>query len=184
MSAYVSSAPIGYRREPAALRFGRESEGGEGSVLWLLKRNCSIAPRQLLAVYAAFCALSLAIAGAFWLQGAVLVLPFAGIELVAVGVALLAYARHAADRETIRLRPGRLLVQRVHASRIDEVEFAPAFVRVEPRSGDRSLIELSGQGRRVTVGRYVRPELRRQLADELRWALRRWQGRPASDDPS
>ena len=62
--------------------------------------------------------------------------------------------------------------------------FAPAFVRVEPRSGDRSLIELSGQGRRITVGRYVRPELRRQLADELRWALRRWQGRVPSDDQS
>jgi len=52
-------------------------------------------------------------------------------------------------------------------------------VRVEPELGDRSLIELSGQGRRIAVGRFVRPELRRQLADELRWALRRWQiGQP------
>jgi uncharacterized membrane protein len=44
---------------------------------------------------------------------------------------------------------------------------------VEPEHGDGSLIELSGQGQRIVVGRFVRPELRRQLADELRWALRR-----------
>ena len=185
MSAFISTAPIGHRSVPAAFRFGRETGVGGSSVLWLLKRNCSIAPRQLLAFYISFCGLSLAIAGLFWLEGAVLVLPFAGLELVAVGAAFLTYARHATDRETIRLRPGRLLVQCVHASRLEEVEFASDWVRVEPRSGDRSLIELSGQGRRVTVGRYVRPELRRQLADELRWALRRWPARaPSSDDPS
>ena len=53
------------------------------------------------------------------------------------------------------------------------VEFAPAWVRVEPAAGERSLIELSGEGQRVEVGRFVRPELRRALADELRAALRR-----------
>lgn len=146
---------------------------------WLLKRNCSLAPRQLLAFYASLCLLSLAIAGLFWLRGATLVMPFAGIELLAVGAALLVYARHAADSETIRLLPGRLTVRRVHGPHVEQVEFAPAWVRVEPESGDRSLIELSGQGRRISVGRFVRPELRRQLADELRWALRRWQSRPA-----
>ena len=35
-----------------------------------------------------------------------------------------------------------------------------------------TLIELSGQGRRVNVGRYVRPELRPVLAQEIRRALR------------
>jgi uncharacterized membrane protein len=182
MSAFISTAPLGYRSAPAPFRFGRESAAGAGSVQWLLKRNCSIAPRQLLAFYASFMLLSLGIAAIFWLQGAVLVVPFAGAELLAVGAALLAYARHATDRETIRLQPGRLLVQRVHGSRLEEVEFAPSWVRVEPQSGDRSLIELSGQGRRIAIGRHVRPELRRQLADELRWALRRWQGRVATDE--
>jgi uncharacterized membrane protein len=45
-------------------------------------------------------------------------------------------------------------------------------VRVEPQSDDGALVELSGQGHRVAVGRFVRPELRRQLAEELRMALR------------
>jgi uncharacterized membrane protein len=147
-------------------------------VQWLLKRNCSLAPRQLFGFYASLCLLSLAIAGLFWLAGATLVMPFAGVELLAIGAALLVYARHAGDSETIRLSPGCLTVKRTDGPHVEQVEFAPAWVRVEPESGDRSLIELSGQGRRIAVGRFVRPELRRQLADELRWALRRWQLRP------
>ena len=62
----------------------------------------------------------------------------------------------------------------VCARHTDEVEFAPAWVRVEPAHGDRSLIELSGEGKRIAIGRFVRPELRRALADELRAALRRF----------
>jgi len=58
-------------------------------------------------------------------------------------------------------------------NRTDQVEFAPAWVRVEPAHSDRSLIEISGEGKRVAIGRFVRPELRRALADELRSALRR-----------
>jgi uncharacterized membrane protein len=186
MSAFISYAPGRHEPPQGHLRFGKESASAGGSVQWLLKRNCSLAPRQLLAFYASLCVLSLAIAGLFWLRGATLVMPFAGLELLGVGAALLFYARHAADREIIRLRPGRLVVRRIHGAHVEQVEFAPSWVRVEPESGDRSLIELSGQGRRVAVGRFVRPESRRQLADELRWALRRWQfmSRPAHAEPA
>jgi uncharacterized membrane protein len=88
-------------------------------------------------------------------------------------LALLVYARHAADCESIRLQQGLLIVEHANGRRTERVEFQPDWVRVEPAQGDGSLIELSGQGQRIAVGRFVRPELRRQLADELRWALRR-----------
>jgi len=180
MSATISYFPIGLATPVASpLRFGRESvEGersGERSVQWLLKRNCSASPRQALAVFGSLCAVSLLIAAGFWFQGATLVMPFAWAELAALAVALLVYARHATDSESIRLQPGRLTVEHACGRHVNRVEFAPAWVRVEPEHGDRSLIELSGQGQRISVGRFVRPELRRQLADELRWALRRWQ---------
>lgn len=164
---------------PAAarpLRFGVEAVDGEPGVQWLLKRNCSGTPRQMAVFVASLCALSLGIAAVCWVQGATLVMPFAGLELLAVATALLLYARHAADRESIQLRAGRLVVEHVSGRTVERVEFAPAWVRVEPQRGDRSLVELSGEGRRIVVGRFVRPELRRQLADELRWALRRGHG--------
>src|SRR6267142_420414 len=165
---------MGLVPSPSAFRFGHESSetAGGWAVEWKLKRNCSMAPRQLLGFYAVLCGISLTVASFFWWQGVRMVMPFAGVELLAVGVAMLAYARHATDRESIALRDGCLTVEHASGNRLERVEFQPQWVRVEPEVGDGSLIELSGQGRRIAVGRYVRPELRRQLADELRMALR------------
>ncbi len=157
-----------------SLRFGSAGGPGESSVQWLLRRNCSMTPTQLVAFYLSLCAWSVAIAAAFWWRGATLVMPFAAIELLAVGAALVVYARHAGDRERVILRAGRLSVECTLGRRTDQVDFASAWVRVEPAHGDRSLIELSGEGKRIAIGRFVRPELRRALADELRAALRRF----------
>lgn len=142
------------------------------AIHWFLKRNCSVTPAQLGWLYASLCAVTLGIGGFFWFHGAVLVLPFAWLELAAVGLAFLAYARHAADREHILLQGRRLVVELESGGHVERAEFDRDWVRVEPRAGSRSLIEVSGQGRRVNVGRYLRPELRPALAQEIRRALR------------
>ena len=142
------------------------------AIHWFLGRNCSVTPAQLGWLYLSLCLVSLGIGAVFWFQGAVLVLPFAWLELAAVGVAFLAYARHAADREHILLSGRRLVVETENAGHLERAEFNRDWVRVEPAVDDRSLIEVSGQGRRVIVGRYLRPELRPELAREIRKALR------------
>jgi len=142
------------------------------AVYWFLKRNCSVTPQQLGWLYASLCVLSLGIAGMFLAMGAVLVMPFAWLELAAVGLAFLAYARHATDGERISLKGRRLVVEFESAGHLQRAEFNRDWVRVQPVADDRSLIELSGQGRRVNVGRFVRPELRPMLAQEIRKALR------------
>lgn len=129
-------------------------------------------PAQLGWLYFSLCVLSLGIGVFFWLQGATLVLAFAGLEITLVGVAFMAYARHATDGEWISLQGTRLVVECESAGRRERAEFARQWVRVEPKSGDHSLIELSGQGRSIEVGRFVRPELRQVLAREIRRALR------------
>lgn len=173
MPALSVNAPRGTAPPASLPRFSSVGEQADGSVRWLMKRNCSVAPRQLMTFYFSLCLLALVIGVFFWMRGAPFVLPFAGVEMAGVGTALLIYARHAADRETMVLRPGRFTVVCTLGRRTEQVEFAPAWVRVEPQHGDGSLIELSGEGRRTAVGRFVRPELRRALADELRAALRR-----------
>lgn len=142
------------------------------NIHWFLKRNCSVTPAQLGWLYASLCVVSLGIGTFFWFQGAVLILPFAWLELAAVGLAFLAYARHAADGEHISLQGRRLVVELESAGRMERAEFNRDRVRVEPGADDRSLIEVSGQGRRMIVGRYLRPELRPALAQEIRRALR------------
>jgi uncharacterized membrane protein len=142
------------------------------SIHWRLKRNCSFTPVQLGWMYIFLCTVSLAIGVFFWLQGATLVLAFAGLEVAVVGLAFLVYARHAADGEMISLQGANLVVELETAGRLERTEFERQWVRVEPKSGDLSLIELSGQGRSIEVGRFVRPELRQVLAREIRKALR------------
>jgi uncharacterized membrane protein len=142
------------------------------TVCWFLKRNCSVTPVQLGWLYASLCVVSLGIGVAFWLRGAPMILPFAWLELAGVGLAFLVYARHARDGEVISLNGRQLVVEMENGGHLERAEFDRDRVRVEPRAGDRSLIELSGQGRRVNVGRYVRPELRPVLAQEIRRALR------------
>lgn len=142
------------------------------NIQWFLRRNCSITPSQLGLMYLLLCIFSLGIGTAFWFHGATYILPFAGAELVMVGAAFLVYARHASDGERILLAGPQLVVELESGGKLQRAEFRREWVRVEPQSGDGSLIELSAQGRSVNVGRFVRPELRPMLAREIRLALR------------
>ena len=158
----------------AAWVFGGEVLiGGRRALQWLQKRNCSITPRQMGACYGLLCCMSLAIGGFFFLQGAPFVLAFTALELIAVGVAMLVFARHAGDRETLTLVGGLLQVEQCCGARVDRVDFAAEWLHVEPAGGQGSLVELSGRGQQVRVGRFLRPELRGAFARELRLALRR-----------
>jgi uncharacterized membrane protein len=139
---------------------------------WRLLRNCSVTPAQLGWLYASLCVVSLGIAGGFWLHGAKMIMPFAWAELLLVGGAFLVYARHATDGEKIVLQGNQLVVEQTSAGKVARAEFNSAWVRVEPQADNGSLIELSGQGLRVQIGRHIRPELRPALAKEIRMALR------------
>jgi uncharacterized membrane protein len=139
---------------------------------WRLLRNCSVTPAQLGWLYASLCVVSLGIAGGFWLHGAKMIMPFAWAELLLVGGAFLVYARHATDGEKIVLQGSQLVVEQTSAGKVARAEFNSAWVRVEPQADNGSLIELSGQGLRVQIGRHIRPELRPALAKEIRMALR------------
>ncbi|NRF66765.1 DUF2244 domain-containing protein [Aquincola sp. S2] len=152
-------------------RFGRRGSAAD-SWSWDLRRNCSISPRQLLSAYGLLCAIALTIALGFWSQGVPSVLLFAGIELLAVGAAMLVMARHAGDRELITLAGREMAVEQYVGPRVECTRLRADWVRVEPAAGAGSLVELSGEGRCVRIGRHVRPELRDELAEELRRALR------------
>lgn len=140
-------------------------------VTWTLRRNCSVTPRQLGVLLGVLAAGSLAVAAFFWSLGAWMVLPFSLLELLAVTVAFLAYARHATDGELISVREGHLVVELERAGALDRSEFARHAVRIDAPEMAGDLVRVRGGGQSVSVGRFVRPELRPLLARELRWAL-------------
>ena len=178
-------APLASPRHPgeagdarAGLRFGREvalneERGAARALRWQLRRNCSITPGQLLAAYALLCTLSLAVALFLWFTGARIVLAFTGFELMLLGAAMLVFARHAGDRETLTLVGRSLLVERAVGPRIERAAFHVDWLTIEPAAGQNSLVQLVGQGHTMRVGRFLRPELRADFARELRRALRR-----------
>lgn len=137
---------------------------------WVLRRNCSVTPAQMGAFYLSLSLVSLGIGVFFAVNGAVYVLGFAGLEVLAVGVALLLHARHCADSEMLCLRGGRLEAECVCGASVRREIFDAAFVRIDCEPG--ALVRVSGQGRSLLLGRHLRPHLREPLARELRRALR------------
>ena len=138
---------------------------------WELRRNVAVTPRQLATCFALLAGVSLGIGLVFWWQGAVYVLPFACVELLALAAAFLVYARHALDGERIWVQGGVLVVESRRAAATVRREFQRAWVRVESSGPSSTLIEICGQGQRVQVGRFVRSDLRRSLAKELQRAV-------------
>lgn len=162
---------------PAAAPFDRQLldmgvSGEPAAVRWRLRRNCSISPAQLGLVFLSLCLVSLTIGGFFLVQGAPWVLAFAGLELLALGIALLVYARHASDREELTLVGPSLQVEQRYGSQVQLTDLAADRVTVEPSGGQGSLVKLSSRGQTLHVGRFLRPELRAVFAQELRMALR------------
>jgi uncharacterized membrane protein len=172
------TAPLSWQPAGAALApFGRQllvqgQPGRPAAFRWLLKRNCSLGPQQLGSFYLTLCAVSLFISIFFMVQGAPWVLFFAGLELLAVGLALLVFARHAADREQLTLVGSSLQVEQHFGSQVQRTDLMTECLTIEPVAGQGSLVRLSSRGQTLHVGRYLRPELRAAFAQELRLALR------------
>ncbi|MGO4326479.1 DUF2244 domain-containing protein [Cupriavidus sp. 2TAF22] len=139
---------------------------------WLMKRNCSLSPRQVGWFYLSIVCVSLAIALFFAWRGSWLVLPFAGLDLLGLGIALLVYARHAADYERVSLADGLLVVEAVSAGQVTRHEFNPLWVRVELGESLRALVQLRSGKCAVQVGCFLDPYKRRKFAQELVSALR------------
>jgi uncharacterized membrane protein len=145
-------------------------------MIWLIKRNCSASPTQLAAVFGSLVAVSFAFGAAFAMLGLWMVLPFVGLELVAVAAAFLWYGRHAADVERIELAGDKLTVERVEADRRRRWEFDRRRVRVEVEERGKGLgasvrVRLASRGEQIEIGSHLMDEKRAVLARELRTAL-------------
>ncbi|MGH8703869.1 MAG: DUF2244 domain-containing protein [Burkholderiales bacterium] len=139
----------------------------------VLKRNCSISPEGLARVFALLAAASIAIGIGFAAFGAWLVLPFAGAEALALGVAFFVYARHAADYERIELESERLTVEVADAERTARyvLDSRAARVCLDSERGSARVL-LRSPGRELEVGRHLDAEARVELASELEKRLR------------
>lgn len=140
-----------------------------GAWCWHFRRNCSISPRQLLGVFLTFALFSASFALFCWSDGARFVTPFAALEVLALGWALMVYARHAADFERILISAEAVVIERVHGGLEERIEFHPRRVRIQTQGC--GLVQVSEQDRQISIGRYLRPDRRQSLARDLRRAI-------------
>jgi uncharacterized membrane protein len=121
--------------------------------------------------------LSFLFGAVFAARGLWLILPFAGLELVAVAIAFVCYGRRAADYERITLSDADITIERVEGARTLNWRFASAWARVEVEEGagswmDRVRVFIVSRGERVEVGRHLSAARRKLLAQEILAALR------------
>ncbi len=107
------------------------------------------------------------------LAGAVLILPFAGLELGALALALRHVCRQGERKEVIRVESAGVIVERGrdYPEKTRQLERPEAHLHVKHPERPLDLMELAlvGPGRRLTVGEFLNQDER----EDTRIALRR-----------
>ena len=135
---------------------------------WSLTRNCSLSPRATANAYGLLCGVSLVIALGFFALGYGIVLVFCGVELLAVGAAMLVWGRHVGEGEVVTLHANTLRVDRCRGAARERLELPRAWTRVIEEDAH---VLLACGVRRVEVGAQVCWQRRRSFAQELRLAM-------------
>jgi uncharacterized membrane protein len=137
----------------------------------IVRPNCSLSARGMVRVVMAIASFSLLVAMGFTLAGAWLVLPFAGLELLALAYAFYYIHCHAGDYESITFNGDELAVEKRHYKNISQVVFNRYWARVLLRdlpSGEQSLL-LRSHGKEVEFGRrFINNDQRLALAQQLK----------------
>lgn len=121
------------------------------------------------AVFCSLALVTLAIAAGFAACGAWLVLPFAGLEILALGLAFRWLARHADDFERVAVEGDRVVLDMEVGRRTRRVEFQRCWAQlVVKEAAPRFRIALRSNGREIECGSYLDDDGRRRLARELR----------------
>lgn len=151
--------------------------------------NASLSVQDAWAVMAFMSLLGLGIAGLFALRGYWPILPFAGLELAALGAALWVSVRRNRYREVIRFEDARIRLEFGLVGRgvLTAIEWPRAWTRVslrrdESRQGP-TVLALDYAGQRVAIGRCLTDAERERLAARLRELLRPgWRGAGEHDE--
>lgn len=107
-------------------------------------------------------------------RGLWLVLPFAGLELAVLAMALHVTARRASCVETVEIDARDLRIRRDSPSSTVTADFASGWARVRlaPARGRAPRLEVGSHGRWIELGRFLTEAERRRAAGILARALR------------
>ncbi len=150
-----------------------DSGAAEGAtdITLVARRNNSISSGSRLLVLGSIAAVVLAISLGFALSGAWPVLPFAGLELLMVGLAFRYMERHAGDCECMTMREDQVVIERRERGSVNRFEFNRHWVQLilrEPRGMERGRLALRSHGKEVQFGMFLTDEQLAATARRLR----------------
>lgn len=138
---------------------------------WVVQPTRSMTWGEAKIFIAAVTAVSIGIGVWFYAHGYPLVLPFSGLEALAVAIAFYVVLREGGNREVITLFPQRVVVEKGRKRPATREEFERAWARVQlsqsPRRWYPSRLWISSHGRSVEVGHFLTNGEREALAAEL-----------------
>jgi len=142
------------------------------SYRFVLSPNCSISWPELVLFYFFTCLIALAVGLFFTLQGLWLVLPFSGLEMLALGGGLYLTSRKVYRREVITLDPEHIRIEK-GVQRIDQSwEFKTPWIRIIDELPDcrspRRKLAISMYGESVEVGSFLADSEKEALAFQLK----------------
>ena len=130
------------------------------------KPNCSLTSSGRVKVVLLLTVIPLCIALVFGLLGAWLILPFAGLEIFALGFAFYHVNSHAEDYESISIDADSLVIERCNRQHISQFVLNPYWAKVmchKLPNGELRLGLLS-HGNEVEIGRHLTQKQRMALA--------------------
>lgn len=135
------------------------------------RRNNSLSRSGRLLALCCLVGVPLGIALVFGLaSGAWPVLPFAGLEGVALCLAFACVSRHAGDYELVAIGGDRVNVEIVEGQAVRRFELNRHWARVVCEAGS-GRVALRSHGRKLEIGRHLCAEQRAALADALKRKL-------------
>lgn len=161
---------------PAERTGGDSPEGNGLPVLFdaVLMPNRSLSPPAARWVLIAFCSISFGVGLLFVTHGWWPIAGYFGLDALLLWWAFRASYRSGKLVERLRLTAQTLTVARIHPNGSAlEWTFQPAWLRVEMDNppAHESQLTLASHGREITIGRFLSPEERLEVAQALRSAL-------------
>ena len=146
----------------------------------IARPNNSLSVEDSVKLLAALAGIALVVALGFLHIGAWLVLPFAGLEIVAFAYAFHTVYLHADDFDSITIESDRVVVEKRNIKEITTTVFQRYWAQVNVRdvamikgSNGKCGLFISSHGNEVEFGRnFINDEQRSQLARDLRQKLK------------
>jgi len=142
---------------------------------FIIAPNRSMSWHELVLAYAGIAGVTLAIAGYFWTRGFTLVLPFSGLELLALGAALYVTAWRSGAREVITISDDTVCVESGRKKPEQRHNFQRHWARVVLQrpwvAWHPSRLLICSHGLEIEVGRFLNEQERMGLAKILKSAI-------------